>query len=267
MTRENLYDHQETDVAWDALLTLSRDLPEPFVLIGGWAVYLTTNRSYQKEHGVGYLGSRDIDIGFHVDPDCSEEALRNSTFGKALEVLQETGYSPHGSFRYCKIIKRGSGEVLTEQKAASFPMHELFYLYVDMMVDNIHPKHKAVFKFDALDEPIILRVFNQKKFVRIKIGDGEVMIPPPGLLLASKLNSIPNREKNDKQWKDACDIYAIIWHSEQSYKEIISFVQEEYREPCDKAVKILTGDVAERAARHLGIEKERFLQVISLLRI
>ena len=46
-----LYDSQETDLALGALGALSRSLPEPFLLMGGWAVYLTVNQSFRKTHG------------------------------------------------------------------------------------------------------------------------------------------------------------------------------------------------------------------------
>jgi hypothetical protein len=39
---EELYERLETDAAKSALLALSLHLPEPFVVLGGWAVYLTS---------------------------------------------------------------------------------------------------------------------------------------------------------------------------------------------------------------------------------
>jgi len=86
-----LYDVQETNVAIEALRTISRSLPEPFLLIGGWAVYLTVNESFSKAHGTSYLGSRDIDVCFHVDPGQDIDTLRGSTFARALEVVKKEG--------------------------------------------------------------------------------------------------------------------------------------------------------------------------------
>jgi hypothetical protein len=63
---QQLYDRIETDEALKALEVLSDKLPEPFLLMGGWAVYITVNDSFLEEHGSTYLGSRDIDVGFHI---------------------------------------------------------------------------------------------------------------------------------------------------------------------------------------------------------
>jgi hypothetical protein len=84
-----LYDVQETDAAMEALKAISRSLPEPFLLIGGWAVYLTVNESFSKIHGTSYLGSRDIDVCFHIDPGQDIDTLRNSSFARALKIVKE----------------------------------------------------------------------------------------------------------------------------------------------------------------------------------
>ena len=61
-----MYDADERVTAEEALLTLLKVLPDTMVLLGGWAVYHLVNASYTREHGIPYLGSRDIDVGFHV---------------------------------------------------------------------------------------------------------------------------------------------------------------------------------------------------------
>jgi hypothetical protein len=262
-----LYDRQETDVALGALAALSRDLPEPFLLIGGWAVYLTVIESYQKEHGVPYLGSRDIDLGFHIDITCDDATLQNCTYSKALDVLMKEGYMPQGSFRYCKIIRRDTGEVLDEKQAIKLNLYEVFYLYVDMMVDNIHPKHREFFKVEPMDEPFISRVFDEGCGMPESINGARVIIPPPHILLATKMKAIPDRTKDDKLLKDACDIYAIIWHSRAKYRDVISMARKEYPEYCKRALKVITGDVAVKAAYHLGVDQDTYIGVIEQLRV
>jgi len=263
---EELYDTQETRIALEALGALSAALPEPFVVLGGWAVYLTVLESYRREHGAPYLGSRDVDVGFHVDPAMSVDALRTSTFSKAIEIVRGLGYVPIGSFRYCKFIHKGTGEVLTEEQAKSVSMIDLFYVYVDMMVDRIHPQHDRVFKVKALDEPVLGRVFDERCGVSARLGDVSVVMPPPHLLLASKLRSIPGRQKDDKVLKDACDIYAVIWHSPVSYDRILSTVHKEYPQECATGLAAITDVIAERAARHLGVETEAYLGVVRKLK-
>ena len=77
MIRE-LYDTIETCASKDALKNLVLNLPEPIVLLGGWAVYLTVTRLFEEENGQQYLGSKDVDVGFHIDPTSSINELRRN---------------------------------------------------------------------------------------------------------------------------------------------------------------------------------------------
>jgi hypothetical protein len=260
-----LYDVQETNTAMEALRAISFSLPEPFLLIGGWAVYLTVNESFSKAHGTSYLGSRDIDVCFHIDPGQDVNTLRTSTFARALEVVKKEGYAPHGSYRFCKMIRKADGTILTERTAKEFPLYEITYLYIDMMVDNIHPQHKNIFKCDPLDEPIAAQIFMDDRYVKKTMGDFYVHIPSPASLLATKLRSISQRQKDDKLLKDACDIYSIIWHSSENYSSIVRKVKAEYPDDCVRARIAITKDVANRAAYHIGIERDEFIGVIDLL--
>ena len=259
---EQLYDKVEYESALTALKEIVAQLPEPFVLIGGWGVFVTVNESFANEHGSQYLGSRDIDVCFQVDPDCSESELRTCTFSKALSVVQRIGYSPDGSFRYCKIIKRDTGEVITKEVAQKIGMYDLVYLYIDVMVDNIHPRQKDVFGFIVPDEPIIGRVFKESTGVVVILDGIELLIPSPVILLATKLKSIQNRTKDDKLTKDACDIYAILWHSSISYQKILQEIHHQYPQECKAGFDAITNEVSEKAARHLGIDVERYRGVI-----
>lgn len=37
-------------------------------LLGGWAVHIHVTDAFHEEHGRSYIGSRNIDLGVHVDP-------------------------------------------------------------------------------------------------------------------------------------------------------------------------------------------------------
>ena len=260
-----LYDSQETDMALSALGALSRLLPVPSLLMGGWAVYLTVNESFSKTHGSSYLGSRDIDVCFHIDPKQTVESLRASTFAQALSVVKKAGYIPHGSYRFCKMVRKVDGMVLTEETAKGYQFYELYYLFVDMMVDSVHPQHKQVFGCDPLDEPLAARIYEDGDIVGQSLGDFEVHIPAPASLLATKLRSIPKRQRDDKLWKDACDIYSIIWHSSENYSSIIDEVRGEYPDDCTEARRVMTDEVVTRAAYHIGIRDDEFTGVVNLL--
>jgi hypothetical protein len=256
----------ETDEALKALGALSGTLPEPFLLMGGWAVYITVNDSFQKDQGSTYLGSRDIDVGFHIDPSWSEKELQSCTFFGAMKILEAEGYQRSGSFRFCKQICRTDGHVLTSQEQKCLPSYDILYLYVDMMVDNIHPLHKSVFQVDPIDESIIGKVAADGSAEAHRIGNSEMKIPPPHHLLASKLGSIPHRQHDDKLVKDACDIYSIIWYSSMDYREVIEKTKESYQDRCQQGRAAIIPSVARKAAFHLGIDDSTFFRVVDLLK-
>ena len=118
-----------------------------------------------------------------------------------------------------------------------------------------------------MDEPLISRVFEEGSGLAELINGARVIIPPPHILLATKIKAIPDRTKDDKLLKDACDIYAIIWHSRSKYIDVISLARKEYPEYCQKALKIITGDVAVKAPYHLGVDQDTYLGVIEQLRV
>ncbi|MDD5142669.1 hypothetical protein [Methanoregula sp.] len=51
---------------------------------------------------------------------------------------------------------------MTKEVAQKIGMYDLFYLYIDVMVDTIHPKQKDVFGFNVLDEPVIRESIQRK---------------------------------------------------------------------------------------------------------
>jgi hypothetical protein len=73
---EELYDAVERESALNALNYIVTRLPEPFLLLGGWAIYVTVNDSFREEHGSQYLGSRDVYVCFHVDPNVNSSELK-----------------------------------------------------------------------------------------------------------------------------------------------------------------------------------------------
>ncbi|HSV42027.1 MAG TPA: hypothetical protein VLH13_01285 [Methanomassiliicoccales archaeon] len=219
----------------------------------------------QKEHQVGYLGSRDIDLGFVIDPNCDIEELRKCTMAKAISLLEGEGYIRHSSFRFCKFIHKDTGRILTEQESKSIPQYDLFYLYVDMMVDRIHPKHKEIFGIDQLDEPVIEMALKQGRTVQVELDGAQIVIPEPELLLTSKLKSLPGRQDGDKVWKDACDIYAILWYSNKPFNSLVKYARINCAENITLTIRRINDDIANRAAKHLGIEVETFLRVLARL--
>ena len=262
----DLYDLIETESSYQALEILSKKLPEPLILLGGWAVYLSVNNSFKDEFGSSYLGSRDVDIGFHLDPCWEIDTLEKSNLKKAVDILVGIGYKRHGSFRFSKIIHNESGKTLSEESAKDFQIYELFYLYVDLVVDNIHPDMRKICNIDFIDEPILGKAWEQYLFVEIDFFSNKVLLPIPQILLAMKLNSLPNRTKDDKKIKDACDIYSLIWYSSIRYTEMVGFIKKEYPDLIKNANDIFKDNIPDRASIHLGIDKSTFINVIQLIK-
>lgn len=262
-----MYDADELTSAQDALETLVEALPDTMILIGGWAVYHIVNGSYSQEHGIPYLGSRDIDVGIHVDPFWTNGELLSSPLSRAIEVAKGMGYGPMGSFRFCRFIQKGTDRSLTEDEAKRVPIYDLFYLYLDINVDQIHPRQAEVLGPKALDEPILARVYDEDISQMVRIGEFNVRVPPSHLLLAMKLKAIPNRQKEDKVFKDACDIYALLWHSPEEVGNVLRSVMAEYPEECRSGLDAITDEVAATAAAHLGIDVETYLDVVGRLRL
>ena len=265
MEKNEIYEHLETDASFEAFKLLSDELPEPLILLGGWAVYLTVNESYSEEHYTPYLGSRDVDLGFLIDVDSSIDELKQSNFARALDILKENGYWESGTSRFCRYIDKRTGKNLSEKEAAKVPIYDLFYLYIDPMVDRLHPGNNEVFKIKPIDEPLLADAMGEGKMREIKIGKKILLIPKVEVLLAMKLSSFPKRTKDDKKVKDACDIYALTWHSERPVQEVISSLQKEYPELLYQAKGHFIEDLVIKASYHLGVEPEKYMGVISQL--
>ena len=170
-------------------------------------------------------------------------------------------------FRFCRFIQKGTGRSLTEEESRRVPLYDLFYLYLDIMVDRIHARQAEVLGPKALDEPILGRVYDEALTRVVQIGGTNVAVPPAHLLLAMKLKAIPNRQKEDKVFKDACDIYALLWHSPGGLESILRPVTAEYPVECRGGLNAITDKVAARAATHLGIDIETYNEVVGKLTI
>jgi len=133
------------------------------------------------------------------------------------------------------------------------------------MVDNIHPMQKEIFGFNVLDEPILGRVFEEQTGVIVNLDGLEILVPPPVMLLATKLRSVPHRANDDKLVKDACDIYSILWHSPEDYRKIIRDIHSQYPEDCKAGFTAITDEISAKAALHLGVDLERYRDVIKPL--
>ena len=257
-----LYENYETEISKNNLVTVLSKVTKPLCLLGGWAVYLTVNENYRKDKGRSYHGSKDIDLGFHFSKNESEESLINSAFNQSIKALEGIGFYTVG-FRLVQHYHRDTQMALTEEQAKKIPLYDMFDLYVDPMVDNIPDKIQNVLGFRPADEKLLGIVFEKGQFVEMEEFEVKIRIPTADVLLATKLISLPRRNKDHKKWKDVADIYALVWYSGKKVTELKSRVlnllsQKDVRKAF---LKIEAIDYQE-ASSALGVELDEMKNVI-----
>jgi hypothetical protein len=131
--------------------------------------------------------------------------LKKSEFTTAIKAIENMGFRST-SFRLVKDFDLDTGKELTLEESAKLPLYKIFQLYIDPVVDYIHPKIKELLGFVPIDEPLLSLVFQDKMYTITTIFKKTVLLPKPHVLLAMKLNSAPNRDKENKRIKDIADI-------------------------------------------------------------
>ncbi len=218
-----MYETYETGISSRYLKTVVDKLDEPICLIGGWAVYHSVNSNFNTATGRNYIGSRDIDLGFHFEVDWSEETILESAFARSLRIIEDQlGFMPVG-FRYLKEFHIETEKELSDNEVKTTPTHFIFPLYIDPIVDIIHPKFHDIFKFNPIDETLLEMVFTEKtnRITDRSLGKN-LWLPQTHVLLATKLNSVINRDKEHKRLKDIADIFVLLWFTDVDISEIKS---------------------------------------------
>jgi len=242
-----LYSGFETKTSYKYLKQIVSILNEPICILGGWAVYLTVNNNFKETEGRNYLGSRDIDLGFHIDKNLTQEQLNDTTISKSLRLIEKEGFKPQG-FRYYKEINYETGKELTLEDRKTTPTHNIFTIFIDPIVDYIHPSFQKILRFNPVDESLLTPVFQNNKYRReLKQFNKLLWLPSPEILLATKLKSVYNRTKDEKLIKDICDIYALSWYSGKNLQEVK-----------DETLKHINTEILTKLRGMLKLEKEVF---------
>lgn len=202
----------------------------PVCLLGGWAVHLQVNDGFQKAHGRSYIGSRDIDLGVHIDPAWSVADIQTAPVATTLDRIEsELNYS-RGRFGFYQQFHRETGDRLTNKEARSQPAHNIFRVDIDIIPDTpaLETFHDT-FGFQPPAEPLLAPVFSN--------GEGEALnnyvswtapetalIAPAASLAAMKVRAFPDRDKSHKRLKDLADLHALLWYVEE-YGEMRSAVR------------------------------------------
>lgn len=212
---------RELQVVFDAV-------EAPVCLLGGWAVHHHVGPGFDDEHGRQYIGSRDIDIGIHVDPDWTSDELSKTPVGESITGIQDLGYT-RSRFGFAQNFLRDGQKRITEEEANEYRMHEVFQVYVDVIPDTTElDAFRNSFGFEPPAEPLLQPVFEKGRgeplsnYVSWPASD-DVLIVSPELLAAMKIRSLPDRDKGHKRVKDAADLHALLWYV-KDYAEITSLV-------------------------------------------
>ena len=218
------YVEQVTALSEQELQTVFQTVVPPACLLGGWAVHLHVNEGFQAEYGRPYIGSRDIDVGVHVDADWSGEELRDAPVGRSLQRIEELGYT-RSRFGFVQNFNRETGQKISEAAAADLPLYEVFEMFVDIIPDTTAlDEFSEIFGFRPPAEPLLQQVFTGDRAAPLTDAVAwpvptEVVIADPAVLAVMKIRSVPDRKKEQKRVKDLADLHALLWYVTE-YAEI-----------------------------------------------
>lgn len=214
---ERYYVDNITRYSRGELQQVLRESSPPVCLLGGWAVHFHVNEPFEEATGREYIGSRDIDLGIHVDPENTPGELEDGAVGETLTAIEELGFQ-RSRFGFKKTVDRETGEVVSEEEARESAMHELFEIYIDLLPDRREPENfEEAFGFRPPAEPLLQPVFEGEagqpldNHVEFDVSD-EVLLADVPVLVAMKVRSTPDRDKNQKRVKDIADIHSLLWY-------------------------------------------------------
>lgn len=261
-----LYEPNEIRTSEKQLEKIFKQLSGSICLLGGWAAYHIVNKNFEKANGKKYIGSRDIDIAFYIGKDWTEEQLRKSEFATAIKTIENMGFRSV-SFRLVKDFDLDTGKELTLEESTSLPLYRIFQLYIDPIVNYIHPKIEDLLGFVPIDEPLLSLVFQDKMYATTILFEKTVLLPKPHVLLAMKLNSAPKRDKENKRIKDIADIYALLWYSDTALQQLKNQLFSIYPEDkARKTIQSITKEDIEKASIAIGINSQEISRVLAELK-
>ena len=260
-----MYLEFETKTSYKYLQEVIKALQEPICILGGWAVFFHVNRNFQKAQKRPYLGSRDVDLGFHLDKNSTIEEMKNSSLAKSLDILENKLKFKSISFRLLKEIHTETEEEIAEGQI--IPSHFIFPMYIDPLVDFIPKDFKKVFKFNPADEPLLRFAFNDSKYrEELKEFNKKLWLPKIELLLATKINALSFRDKEHKKIKDICDIFALLWYSGEEIKILAGNVRQFISlDKIKKAISLIRKEDYEKASIQLKHSPQEIKRVIEIL--
>lgn len=265
------YAETVTTLSEDELHGVISVAEQPACLLGGWAVHLHVTEGFQEAHGRSYIGSRDIDLGVHVDSEWSVTDLDTAPVTTTLERIENNlGYS-RGRFGFYQQFHRETGDRLTNEDARNQPAHNIFRVDIDIIPDTTAlDAFQDAFGFRPPAEPLLAPVFSDNEAKALDdyvswTGPEDALIAPSVSLAAMKVRAFPERDKSHKRLKDLADLHALLWYVEE-YSEMRSSVRD--RVPDDDVTSFraaISEGLYEQAASLIGIDSTVIRQSIEQL--
>jgi len=191
-----MYDPLETDISREQLVLISKECKKrdiPTCIIGGWAAYFYVNQEYRRAFGKDYMGSRDIDIFF--DPKKQKEFS---------DVVTKLGFEKSGLyFRYVKFYNRVTKKFITEKETKTEEPFNLIHIFLDLF------SNKRTTTINSWSDLKPLEKISQVLIDGFSVADIKTLVD-------LKCIALFDREKADKENKDACDLYALLEYSKKS---------------------------------------------------
>ena len=251
-----MYDMEITELSRSYIIKLTNELGSDLCLIGGWAVYGQVTKGYEAETERIYIGSKDIDLGFHVDPDWSETEILDSRLLKTIRILtEELDFEPYGSYRFAKWYDRQTWRELSELESRTTESFNIHHLFVDLLVDYSFDTLNELLGFTPIDESLLAHYFNaSRNRTFVSLGGVEVPVPTVPLLLAMKVRTIPRRQETHKREKDLADSFALLrftdWPIDELKSTVFSFID---KSTIDSALQSIISSDYQRVGTILGV--------------
>lgn len=243
----------------------------PVCLLGGWAVHLQVTEGFREAYGRDYIGSRDIDLGVHVDEDWTVDEVTDAPVSETLERIEDDLEYSRGRFGFYQQFHRDTGERLADDQAHSLASHTVFRVDVDVIPDTTALEaFERAFGFRPPAEPLLDSVFSDNAGERLDdhvdwhVSD-DARIAPPAALAAMKVRAFPDRHKRHKRLKDLADLHAVLWYV-GDYDDVSSAALEHLTEDDLRAFgSAIDSDVYERTARLIDVDTTVLRQSIERL--
>ena len=260
-----------TDLSEGELQDVLRVAEPPVCLLGGWAVHLQVTEGFREAHGRDYIGSRDIDIGLHVDEDWTADDITDSPVGETLErIEEELGYS-RGRFGFYQQFHRDTGERLDDDQARDLASHDVFRVDLDVIPDTTTlDAFESAFGFRPPAEPLLVPVFSDQtgepltEHVDWSVSE-EIRIAPPAALAAMKVRAFPDRDESHKRLKDLADLHSVLWYVADFDDVRAGALEELTDEDLDTFEAAIDSDLYERTARLIDVDGTVIRQSIERL--